>query len=68
MKQNYLCKKDWLINHVVYFQKGKTYKGKILKNGLSNQQSVQMKGESGISITFHTGSEYFDIPEKEVSL
>lgn len=62
MKQKYLCLKDFKMNNVVYFEKGKYYEGKQIKNGIGNGvKSVKMTGELAMRVDFHTGSDYFDI-------
>lgn len=55
--KSYLCLKDWEIDSGIYFQEGKTYKGKVYNDG----KSVEMQGEVGMKINFHEGSEYFNI-------
>lgn len=55
--KSYLCLKDWEIDSGIYFQEGKTYKGKVYNDG----KSVEMQGEVGMKINFHEVSEYFNI-------
>lgn len=51
------CKKDWITNGVVYFERGKSYKGKYF----NDRKSVKMYGDSRMKVDFHAGSDYFDI-------
>lgn len=57
MKQQYLCIKDWTIDSGTYFKKGKSYEGKPYRNG----KSAKIKGEVGMVVDFHEGSEYFNV-------
>lgn len=57
MKEKYLCVKNWEIISGIYFEKDKYYEGTPFNNG----KSVRMKGEAGMVINFHKGSEYFEI-------
>lgn len=57
MKQQYLCIKDWTIDSGTYFKKGEYYEGKPFRNG----KSAKIKGEVGMVVDFHQGSEYFAI-------
>lgn len=57
MNQQYLCTKDWAIDSGTYFKKGTYYEGKSYRNG----KSAKIKGELGIVVNFHEGSEYFNV-------
>lgn len=57
MKQKYLCVKDWTIDSSNYFKKGKSYEGKPYRNG----KSAKIKGDVGMFVDFHEGSEYSNI-------
>lgn len=51
------CKNDWIAYGVVYFERGKSYKGKYF----NDRKSVKMYGDSRMKVDFHVGSDYFDI-------
>lgn len=55
--KSYTCKKDWETDSGVYYKKGESYIGKPFNNG----KSVKMRGEAGMIVNFHVGSDYFDI-------
>ena len=54
----YLCLKDWVLNGKVIFKKGDLYKG---TKKTKNKNYVDIKPPKGTKITFHPGSEYFNI-------
>ncbi|PLS15060.1 hypothetical protein CVD28_24585 [Bacillus sp. M6-12] len=64
MKKKFLCLKDWQLNGVVCFYKGKEYEGKFMRNHIREGiHSAKLKGENGIKVDFHSGSDYFRIEE-----
>lgn len=58
------CKKDWILDGVVHFAKGASYKGEWKEDFLRpGMHTFTVSGKLGLPAgNFHSGSDYFDIP------
>lgn len=64
------CKKDWALDGVTHFKKGEIYEGEWKENNIRlGFHTFYVSGGKGlIAGSFHSGSDYFDIPFGEESL
>ncbi|CAH0346027.1 hypothetical protein BCI9360_02339 [Bacillus sp. CECT 9360] len=59
----YICLQDWEMKGVIYFKKGKAYKGRNINNPKATEgfKHVKITGEYNMRMKCETGCEYFKI-------